>query len=31
VLSLTYPFQVMHDPNPKQGVPWLKKMLQQPA
>lgn len=31
VLSLTYPFQVMHDPNPKQGVPWLKKLLQQPA
>lgn len=31
VLSLTYPFQVMHDPNPKQGVPWLKKLLSQPA
>jgi hypothetical protein len=31
VLSLTYPFQVMHDPNPQQGVPWLKKLLQQPA
>lgn len=31
VLSLTYPFQVMHDPNPKMGVPWLKKILQQPA
>lgn len=31
VLSLTYPFQVTHDPNPKQGVPWLKKILQQPA
>lgn len=31
VLSLTYPFQVMHDPNPKQGVPWLRKMLAQPA
>jgi hypothetical protein len=31
VLSLTYPFQVMHDPNPKVGVPWLKKILQQPA
>ena len=31
VLSLTYPFQVMHDPNPKVGVPWLKKMLSQPA
>lgn len=31
VLSLTYPFQVMHDPNPKQGVPWLRKMLSQPV
>lgn len=31
VLSLTYPFQVMHDPNPKQGVPWLKKLLSQPV
>ena len=27
VLSLTYPFQVYHDPNPKQGVPWLKQLL----
>lgn len=31
VLSLTYPFQVMNDPNPKQGAPWLKKLLQQPV
>lgn len=31
VLSLTYPFQVMNDPNPKMGIPWLKKLLQQPA
>lgn len=31
VLSLTYPFQVMNDPNPKQGIPWLKKLLQQPV
>lgn len=31
VLSLTYPFQVMHDPNPKVGAPWLKKMLAQPV
>jgi hypothetical protein len=30
VLSLTYPFQVMHDPNPKQGVPWLKQLLKNP-
>jgi hypothetical protein len=31
VLSLTYPFQVMHDPNPRMGVPWLKKLLSQPV
>lgn len=31
ILSLTYPFQVMNDPNPKMGIPWLKKLLQQPA
>lgn len=31
VLSLTYPFQITHDPNPKQGGPWLKKLLQQPV
>lgn len=31
VLALTYPFQVMNDPNPKQGVPWLKKMLSNPV
>jgi hypothetical protein len=31
VLSLTYPFQVYHDPNPKQGVPWLKQLLQNHA
>jgi hypothetical protein len=31
VLSLTYPFQVTHDPHPKQGAPWLKKLLQQTA
>jgi hypothetical protein len=31
ILSLTYPFQVMHDPHPKQGVPWLRQLLQQPA
>jgi len=30
VLSLTYPFQIMHDPNPKQGVPWLKQLLKNP-
>lgn len=31
VLSLTYPFQVTHDPRPKLGAPWLKQMLQNPA
>lgn len=31
VLALTYPFQVMHDPNPKQGVPWLRQMLANPV
>jgi hypothetical protein len=31
VLALTYPFQVMHDPNPRMGVPWLKKLLAQPV
>jgi hypothetical protein len=31
VLSLTYPFQIMHDPNPKQGVPWLRQLLKNPG
>lgn len=31
VLSLVYPFQVMHDPNPKMGVPWLKQLLKNPG
>lgn len=31
VLSLTYPFQVMHDPRPQLGIPWLKKLLANPA
>lgn len=31
VLSLSYPFQVVHDPNPKLGGPWLKKLLSQPV
>jgi hypothetical protein len=31
VLSLTYPFSVISDPNPKQGGPWLKKILSNPA
>jgi hypothetical protein len=31
VLSLTYPFQVMHDPRPKLGAPWLRQLLQTPA
>ena len=31
VLSLVYPFQVSHDPNPKHGAPWLRKMLSNPV
>lgn len=31
VLSLVYPFSVYHDPNPKQGAPWLRKMLSNPV
>jgi hypothetical protein len=31
VLSLTYPFSVSHDPNPKQGAPWLRQMLANPV
>ena len=31
VLSLTYPFSVAHDPNPKQGAPWLRQMLANPV
>lgn len=31
VLSLTYPFQVVHDPNPKKGGAWLKQILGNPA
>lgn len=31
VLSLTYPFSVSHDPNPKHGAPWLRKMLSNPV
>jgi hypothetical protein len=31
VLSLVYPFSVSHDPNPKQGAPWLRKILSNPV
>ncbi len=31
VLALTYPFSVIHDPNPKQGAPWLRQMLANPV
>ena len=31
VLSLTYPFSIINDPNPKQGAPWLKQILSNPA
>lgn len=31
VLALSYPFSVCHDPNPKQGAPWLRQMLSNPV
>lgn len=31
VLSLTYPFSVIADPNPRKGAPWLREMLRTPA
>jgi hypothetical protein len=31
VLSLTYPFSVSHEPNPKHGASWLRKMLSNPV
>lgn len=31
VLALSYPFQVVHDPNPKMGGPWLRKMISNPV
>jgi hypothetical protein len=31
VLSLTYPFSVTHDPNPRKGGAWLKQMLSSPV
>jgi hypothetical protein len=31
VLSLTYPFSVISDPNPQRGAPWLRQMLSNPA
>jgi hypothetical protein len=31
VLSLTYPFSVVTDPNPKQGAAWLRQMLANPV
>lgn len=31
VIGLTYPFQVMHDPRPSKGGPWLRALLQTPA
>lgn len=31
ILSLTYPFSVTNDPNPRKGGPWLKQMLSNPA
>ena len=31
VLSLVYPFSVYHDPNPKQGAPWLRQLISNPV
>lgn len=31
VLALTYPFQVIEDPNSRKGIPWLKKLLGNPG
>ena len=31
VLALSYPFSVSHDPNPKHGSPWLRKLLSNPV
>jgi hypothetical protein len=31
VLSLTYPFAVQHDPNPRRGGPWLRQLLRNPG
>jgi len=31
VLHLMYPFSVIHDPNPKLGVPWLRQLLKNPG
>lgn len=31
VLALSYPFSIAHDPNPKHGAPWLRKMLSNPV
>lgn len=31
VLSLTYPFSVLSDPNPKVGAAWLRQMLANPV
>lgn len=31
VLALSYPFQVMMDPNPNKGVPWLRQLLANPV
>lgn len=31
VLQLTYPFQVIHDPDMRKGGPWLRQLLSNPA
>lgn len=31
VLQLTYPFQVVEDPDPRRGAPWLRQLLSNPG
>lgn len=31
VLALSYPFQVVEDPDPRRGAPWLRQLLSNPA
>ncbi len=31
VLSLSYPFSVLFDPNPVKGAPWLRQLLSNPV
>lgn len=31
ILSLSYPFSVLSDPNPKKGAPWVRELLRSPG